>query len=622
MSDAADAGGPGDPAGTETRAAAPAPGRGPAGAPRTASPGTARRAEGPRGRPGIGRALATVGVWTLASRLLGFARDIAIAATLGASPAAEAFLVAFSLPNMFRRFFAEGAFNMAFVPLFAKKLEAERPERRPAPAPVPADADPAAVLGTPEAPTAAAPPTLGAPGPLPPSSDRLAGPEDRAAGGPDRFGPEGSLGFARDAFTGLATVLIAFTVVATAAMPALVLLMASGFAQDERFDLAVLYGRIAFPYILLISLAALLSGVLNALGRFVAAAAAPVLLNMLFLAAIGAAVAMGWPVGLALAWAVPVAGAAQLALVWWAAARAGYRLVPRRPRLTPELRRLAVIAAPAMLAGGVVQVNLLVGRQVASHFEGAIAWLSYADRLYQLPLGVVGIATGVVLLPDLSRRLQAGDAEGGRAAFSRAGEIGMALTIPASVALVAIPGPIVAVLFERGAFSAEDARATAIAVAIYGAGLPAFVMQKVLQPLYFARHDTRRPFRYALAALAVNAGVAVGLSPVLGYAAAAWGTTLAGWAMLWLLWRGTGGMGDVARLDARFASRLWRVCAASAAMGAALWLAARAAAPLLAGPAGVPALAALVLGGVLAYGLMGRALGAFRLAEIRAALRR
>ena len=557
-------------------------------------------------RPGIGRALATVGVWTLASRALGFVRDIAIAATLGASPAAEAFLVAFSLPNMFRRFFAEGAFNMAFVPIFAKKLEGER-LARPGPSTVAlAQAEVAAAPAS-----AAAVPS--APGP----------PEEAAA--PPAAEPataQDALGFARDAFTGLATVLVAFTALATLAMPALVLAMASGFAGDERFDLAVLYGRIAFPYILLISLAALLSGVLNALGRFAAAAAAPVLLNLLFLAAIGLAVAGGWPVGLALAWAVPVAGAAQLALVWVAASRAGYRLVPRRPRLTPELRRLAIIAAPVMLAGGVLQVNLLVGRQVASRFEGAIAWLSFADRLYQLPLGMVGIAMGVVLLPDLSRRLRADDTRGAREALSRASEVALALTLPAAVALVAIPGPIVSVLFERGAFDAGDARATALAVAVYGLGLPAFVMQKVVQPLYFARHDTRRPLYYALAALVVNAAVAIGLIPVMGYLAAALGTSVASWAMLWLLWRGVRPMGEAARLDVRFGERAWRILAASLVMGGALWLAARATAPLLAGPAAVPTLAALVgLGGAV-YAAAGRALGAFRLSELRAALRR
>ena len=276
----------------------------------------------------------TVGVWTLASRVLGFVRDIMIVAWLGSGPVAEAFFIAFSLPNMFRRFFAEGAFNMAFVPMFSKKLE----------------------------------------------------------------GGEGAREFAQDAFSGLASLLIAFTVIALFAMPWLVIAMASGFLADERFDLAIDYGRIAFPYVLIISLAALLSGLLNATGRFAAAAAAPVLLNVLFIGSITLAVRLGWPLGTTLAWTVPIGGIAQLALVWVAAARAGFALRLGRPRLTPDLKRLAIIAAPAALAGGVVQINLLIGRQVASFFDGAIVWLNVADRLYQLPLGVVGIAIGVVLL--------------------------------------------------------------------------------------------------------------------------------------------------------------------------------------------------------------------------------
>jgi len=503
----------------------------------------------------------TVGAWTLASRVLGFLRDILIAAYLGAGPVAEAFLVAFSLPNMFRRFFAEGAFNMAFVPMFSKKLEAE--------------------------------------------------------------GADEARRFASDAMTALATVLIGFTLLAQLAMPWLVVAMASGFLADERFGMAVDFGRIAFPYILFISLAALLSGVLNAAGRFAAAAAAPVLLNILFIGALLGARALGLDPGRALAWTVPVAGVAQLALVWAAADRAGLRVRLHRPRLTPELRRLAVIAAPAALAGGVVQVNLLVGRQVASFFDGAVAWLNYADRLYQLPLGVVGIAIGVVLLPDLSRRLRAEDTDGGRHAFNRAAEFALALTVPAAVALVVVPYPLIAALFERGAFTAADSRATALALAVYGLGLPAFVLQKVLQPLYFAREDTVRPFRFALVALAVNAAAAVGLAFALGYIAAAIGTTLAGWAMVALLWRGSRAMGDAARLDARLAGRLPRILAASAVMAAVLLAVAWALAPAWAGgPWRLPALAALVAAGLAGYAAAGLALGAFSRADLRGALRR
>jgi putative peptidoglycan lipid II flippase len=517
----------------------------------------------------------TVGAWTLLSRLMGFVRDIMIAAYLGTGPVAEAFLVAFALPNMFRRFFAEGAFNMAFVPMFSKKVE----------------------------------------------------------------GDDDALRFAQDAFVGMAFILTAFTIIGIVAMPALVYAMASGFAGDQRFDLAVEYGRLTFPYILFISLAALLSGVLNATGRFMAAAAAPVLLNMVFIAAIlvGAALgrpasdalgmgldhALGLQVGDSLALSVPLAGIAQMALVWWAAKRAGFPLKLARPKLTPELKRLAIIALPAAFAGGVVQINLLVGRQVASFFDGAVAWLNYADRLYQLPLGVVGIAIGVVLLPDLSRRLRADDTSGGRDGFNRAVELSLALTVPAAVALMAIPVPLISVLFQRGAFTGEDTMATALAVAVYGLGLPAFVLQKCLQPLYFAREDTRRPFYYAVAALIVNAALAVGLAPVIGYIAAALGTTFAGWATVALLWRGSRNMGHAATFDDRFRARFWRILIAALMMGVVLWLAAAAMAPYFAVAKVRYAALALLIGlGAVAYFGIGHLLGAFRLGEFRRAFRR
>lgn len=501
----------------------------------------------------------TVGGWTMLSRIAGFARDIMIAAMLGAGPVAEAFLIAFSLPNMFRRFFAEGAFNMAFVPMFSKKVEAG----------------------------------------------------------------EDAESFARDAFAGLMTILVALTLLAQLFMPWLVLAMASGFLADDRYELAVSFGRIAFPYILFISLAALISGALNALGRFWVAAAVPVMLNVLFISGMAAAMLLEWDIGLTLAWTVPVAGIAQLALVWWAASRAGLNLRPRLPRMTPELKRLAIIAAPAALAGGVVQINLLVGRQVASFFDGAIAWLNYADRLYQLPLGVVGIAIGVVLLPDLSRKLRADDAAGGRDAVNRAAEFSMALTLPATVALMVIPFPLASVLFQRGAFSETDALMTAQAVAIYGAGLPAFVLQKVLQPLYFAREDTKRPFYFALTAMVVNAALAIGLAGSFGFLAAALGTTIAGWAMAFQLWYGTRGMDDAAKMDARLKRVVPRIVLASAIMGAGLWLLAGQLEPIL-HSAGLryAALAILVASGMIIYALAIFATGAINRADLMKAIRR
>lgn len=500
------------------------------------------------------RSIFTVGGWTLLSRGAGFARDMMMAAYLGAGPVADAFNVAFSLPNMFRRFFAEGAFNMAFVPMFSKKLQAG----------------------------------------------------------------EDATGFARDAFNGLAAILIVFSVIGTFAMPWLVWAMASGFAGDARFDLAVLYGQIGFSYILFISLVALLSGVLNAHGHFTEAGFVPVLMNLMFIAAMLLAVWLGWDMGLTLAWTVPITGVAQLAFTWVAAAKLGFRFTPRLPKWTPELKRLATIAAPAILAGGVVQINLLVGRQVASYTEGAVSWLVYADRLYQLPLGVVGIAIGTVLLPDMSRRLRAGDAAGGRESFNRGCEFALALTVPAAVALVVIALPLTQVLYQRGAFGPDDTASTALVLAIYGAGLPAFVLHKVLQPLYYAREDTRRPFRYAVVSMILNAAIAIGLMPHIGFAAAALATTLAGWIMVLQLWFGTRRMGDEARFDTRSRSRIPRQVIAALAMGAALWVGQIVLGPLFGDAVWrYAALLALIAIGIVSYFAAGTAIGAFRLSDFR-----
>lgn len=501
----------------------------------------------------------TVGVWTLLSRVMGFLRDALILSYLGTGPAYQAFVVAFRLPNMFRRFFAEGAFNLAFVPMFSKRLEADDQPRA----------------------------------------------------------------FANEAFSGLATILILLTILAQVAMPWLVYAIASGFSGTETFDLSVEFGRIAFPYILFISLAALASGVLNASGRFAAAAAAPVLLNVLLVGAILFAAYTGRDVARALIWMIPLAGIAQFVLVWVAAKRAGITLKLQRPRLSPDMKHLIKIAVPAAMAGGVMQINLLVGQQVASYFDRAVGWLFAADRLYQLPLGVVGIAVGIVLLPDLSRRLQSGDDAGAKHAFSRATEISLALTIPAAVALMVIPLPLVSVLFERGATTTDDSAAIAAAVSIYGLGLPAFVLQKTLQPLFYAREDSKSPFRYALGAMFVNAVLAFVLAPVIGWIAPAIATTLAGWAMVAMFAVGSRKLGDVARFDARLRRRIWRICLASVGMGAVLWSLSASMSPFL----GIPgwrflALAILVTLGMISYFVLAHVLGAMRFSELKSAMRR
>lgn len=497
----------------------------------------------------------TVGGLTFLSRIAGFIRDIFIAAFFGAGPVAEAFQVAFALPNMFRRFFAEGAFNMAFVPMFSKKLQS--------------------------------------------------GDDPKA--------------FAENAFAALAMILLILTTIALIAMPWFVWAMAAGFVGDERFDLATDFGRICFPYILFISLAALCSGVLNANGRFAAAAFAPVLLNVILVGGMALAYFAGWDIATALVWSVPIAGIAQLAFVWRACQKMGFTIAPRLPTLSPELKKLAIIAAPAALAGGVVQINLLVGRQVASQFDGAIQWLAVADRLYQLPLGIVGIAIGVVLLPDLSRRLQSKDAEGGKFAFNRATEFSLALTMPATAALIIMPTALISVLFERGAFLASDSQASGLALAIYSAGLPAFVLQKTYQPLYFAREDTKTPFYFALASMAINAVIAIGLMSQLGYLAAALGTTIAGWGMLALLWNGARKMDGAADWDPRLRQRSLRIVLATLVMSGILFSGLQFFEEMLF-QSGVRyiALLVLILVGMISYAVAAFAFGALSKDDLRA----
>lgn len=501
----------------------------------------------------------TVGFWTLASRILGFLREILIAAYIGPGPMMDAFVAAFRLPNMFRRFLAEGAFNAAFVPMLSKKVEDGQDAHQ----------------------------------------------------------------FAQHAFNLLGTVVIFLVAVSMVFMPFMVWITSGIDPADGRFDITVGFGRIVFPYILCMSLAAMFSGILNATGRFGAAAGASVLLNVVTIPAMITGAILGQEVIKWLVWAIPVSGVAQLVIVWVAAERAGFKLRVSRPRLTADMRKMLYISLPAALAMGVTQVNLVVGQRVAQDIENALSWLFIADRLYQLPLGVVGIAVGIVLLPDLSRRLRAGDHDGAQNALSRAGEFSLLLTLPSMVAFVVIPLPLISVLYERGATDAADVKAISLAVAIYGVGLPSFVLQKVLQPLYFAREDTRTPFRFALVAMIINAGVAIGLKPIVGWVSPAIAASVAGWSMVFLLWWGTRHMGPEAQFDQRFRDRSWRILLASAVMGGVVLATYQSLTWLFYLPSWrYLALLALITLGAGSYFATSHALGAMKLSEIKKSLRR
>ena len=490
------------------------------------------------------RNFSIVGAWTLASRILGFVRDILIANFLGSGPVAEAFMIAFSLPNMFRRLFAEGAFNTAFIPMLSKRI----------------------------------------------SNRRVAEV------------------FASDALSFLVASILLTTAIAEIFMPFFVLSIASGFSEDNRFNIAVNFSRVMFPYIFLISFSAFLGGILNTLNKFSITAAAPLLLNIFFILALLIAHFFELDYGWAITIAVPIAGVCQLLLIWKFFIKENFQLKLKFPSISPEIRSLIKIAVPAALAGGVIQINLVVGRQVASYFDGAIAWLNYADRLYQLPLGVVGISIGIVLLPNLSKLTSQKEKTKRLNTINRSTEIALALTLPATCALLVMPFPLIVVLFERGAFSASDSLYTSRALFVYAIGLPAFVLQKIFSTIYFANGDTKSPFRFAIIGMLTNIILAIGLAVPFGYLASAIATSTSGWVITILLWSRLK-LFDF-KFDSDFKQNFRKILVATLGLGIFLGLSVNLLPNyLLATPAKYIIMALIVISGTILYFIFSIALG-------------
>ena len=504
------------------------------------------------------RASATVGAMTGVSRILGFVRDVLVAAVLGAGPVADAFFVAFRIPNLFRRIFAEGAFSAAFIPLFAKRQHGEGGE----------------------------------------AAGRI---------------------FAEQALAGLTLALIILTILGEIFMYWIIVALAPGFVADPaKLELAVLLARIALPYLLCMSLVALYAGILNSLGKFAAAAFAPSLLNVVLILVLVGVIVFGkgeekYQAGIWLAWGVALSGILQVLVVGIAAARAGMRLSPRRPCFNDDMKRLLALGTPAVIAGGVTQITVILTTIIASLQDRVVSWLYYADRLFQLPLGMIGIAISVALLPDLSRKIRADNRAAALESENRALEAALLLTRPASVALFVAAQPIVSVLFERGAFTATDAAATAGMLAALALGLPAFVLVRVLQPGFFAREDTKAPMLYSGIGMGANAVFSLALFLVLGPVGIALGTAFAGWLQVTLLARTLRRRGDFI-LDQNFRRRAPAICIASVIMGAVLWLLSGVfeawMAPTNPTLFRVTGLTALVGGGLLVYAAAAEWLGA------------
>lgn len=510
----------------------------------------------------------TIGGLTLVSRVLGMVRDMLMARYVGAGMASDAFLIAWRLPNLFRALFAEGAFSAAFVPMFNRTMTEAEKERA--------------------------------------ESGRIA-----------------AIAFAGQVLSVLFPFLLIFTLIMMALAAPVVWALTGGFPDGgpDKFALATYLTRITFPYLALISLVSLLGGVLNSLGRFWVNAAAPVLLNICMIVAIlffrGDSQA---ETAVTQAIAVTVSGMMQLLWLIWSCRQAGVVLKLTRPRLPPRVKTMLWLIVPAALGAGAIQFNLLVSTALAARFlpEGSISWLYYADRLNQLPLGLIGIGVGTAILPSLSRSISAGEDAVASNTQNRAMELALFLSLPAAVALGISAIPLIRGVLQHGAFTVADTIGSAGALAAFAIGVPAYVLIKVLTPGFYARQDTKTPVRVALVSMLVNLIGNLILIWPLGHVGVALSTAAAAWVnvvvLYWILHRR-----DQLRMDSRFKHRAVRIIAASAIMGVLLWFANPWLDPYMAGNAMERVIALSLLCGIggLVYAVAALLFKAFSLSELR-----
>lgn len=469
---------------------------------------------------GLLRRISAVGGLTMVSRVFGFARDVLMARTLGAGFASDAFFIAFKLPNFFRRLFAEGAFSAGFVPLISAVVGRE---------------------------------------------------QDAAA-------LESASLLAKRILAWFLPVLLAFLLLMEVFMVPVMLGLTGGYgnAADgaDKLALTVLLGRLTFPYLVFISLVAFFSAILNAFDRFSAAALCPVLLNIFMISAL-----VFFPgdtaeeAAQALAASVALSGAVQAGWLWYACHKMGVRLSFERPRLSPELKQLLSLVAPAAIGAGVMQINLLVDVMLAARLleDGAVSWLFYSDRLNQLPVGVIGVAIGTVILPSMSRSLASGDTDAASHAMTQALRYGLMVALPAAVGLMLAADPIIITLFERGAFSDRDTAMTAAALSAYALGLPAYILMKCLTPGFHARRDTKTPVKIAMVTLVVNVAANLALIGPMGHVGLAAATALAAWVGVILSYTALH-RSQLYRAPARLVGWMLRIILAALVMGLVVYV--------------------------------------------------
>ena len=561
------------------------------------------------------RSMATICGFTALSRILGFIRDILIGYFLGSSHAADAFFAAFKFPNIFRRIFGEGAFNSAFVPLFSRELTSKgrKEAMHFASQTFSLLAIVLLIITIIAIPLMSWITMVHAPGFNAVKTFRGDSNNNEVSfdikikgskaiyfvienGGnaeiknitlvnnnndtenlldqSDWLSEKGKLikkySLSKDKnFTRIkGNALIKNSKEGSTHLSIYI-------NHPDTFNLTVTLSKITFIYLLCMALVAHMSGVLNTIKIFGMPAAAPVLLNMTFLAGF-LIFSIFWglkgdPVKYAhvAAWCVFVAGFLQLGALYFTCFRKGLRIKLCKPKISPQIKRLFILMGPGVLAAGIQQINLLVGSIIASFREGAISYLYYSERVYQLPLGVIGISLGVILLPEVTKRLRNGDQTGAITSMNRGIELAMLLTIPASIALIVIPYPIISTLFQHGAFTAEDANQTALSLAGFAIGIPGYVLVRVLQPGYFARENTKTPMLIAGVTVIVNIVFSIILFDSLGHIGIAIATSIAAWVNVALL---LFGLRNFWKPDARLKSRIPKIFIASIVMGSLLWI--------------------------------------------------
>ncbi|MHA1539299.1 MAG: murein biosynthesis integral membrane protein MurJ [Alphaproteobacteria bacterium] len=451
----------------------------------------------------------SVGSLTLLSRIVGFVRELLTANFLGAGPIADAFFLAFRLPNFFRRFVGEGAFSVAFVPKFSKILTVD--------------------------------------------------------------GKGTALDFARVTFSIMAVTLFVFVIICEIFMPTVITIIAPGFLKDAyKFSHAVFFARITMPYLFFIALVALYGGVLNSFHKFAAFAFAPVLLNICLVISLLFLVPHVPTAGHALAYGVLIAGIVQLLWMMGIAKKNRAFLRPARPKMTPEVSHLGKLMIPGLIGAGVTQINIVVDSILASLLpDGSISYLYYADRLNQLPLGVIGIAIGTALLPMLTKALRSGKKAEANKLHNRALEMGLLVALPAAVGLCVLSDFIIVALFERGAFDRATSIFVAQALSAYAIGLPAYVLIKILAPGFYAEEDTKTPVQIAAVALIVNLVLNLILMQFFAHVGLALATSIAAWvnaSLLFVFLKKRGGL----VVDAQLKKNFWKLLFAAFVMGAAL----------------------------------------------------